>query len=253
MPANSKNEFINYKWKGVNRKGVRLTGYMCCRNPEVVKSELRKQNISVIDISEHKELFGGDGPKIKPVDIASLSRQIATMLSAGVPLVQSIELLAQSHDKLSMRKMLSEICQDVSAGVPFNGALRKHPMYFDKLYCDLVAAGEASGALEKIYDQLATYKEKNEALKSKIKKAFMYPTVVVVIATIVTAILLLYVVPQFEEMFSGFGAELPAFTKFVVCISRGLQEYYMIIFPVIFFGIFGFNLWIQRNKKFHDQ
>lgn len=251
MPANSKKDFTNYKWQGKNRKGKKLSGYMCCRSPEVLKSELRKQNITVMNVKEHKSVLG-DGPAIKPVDIATLSRQISTMLSAGVPLVQSIELLAQSHDKFKMRMLLADICEDVSAGTPFNMALRKHPKFFDKLYCDLVGAGEVSGALEKIYDQIATYREKNEALKSKIKKALMYPTVVVLIATGVTAILLLYVVPQFESIFGSFGAELPAFTQFVVGLSRALQEWWYVIFPIIIFGLFFVLFSYKRNQQFHD-
>lgn len=246
-----KKEFINYKWQGNNRKGKKVGGFMCARSAEIVKSELRKQNVIVTSIKEHKELFGA-GPKIKPVDIATLSRQITTMLSAGVPLVQSIELLAQSHDKISMRMLLSKICEDVSAGTPFNQALRKHPLYFNKLYCDLVAAGEASGALETIYDQIATYAEKSEALKSKIKKAMMYPTVVVIIAAVVTAILLIYVVPQFEGIFKGFGAELPAFTQFVVTLSRLLQEWWYVILPILIFGGWFFMFSYKRNVKFHD-
>lgn len=246
-----KKEFINFKWQGTNRKGKKVGGFMCSRSAEIVKSELRKQNVIVSNIKEHKELFG-NGPKIKPVDIATLSRQITTMLSAGVPLVQSIELLAQSHDKISMRMLLSSICEDVSAGTPFNQALRKHPLYFNKLYCDLVAAGEVSGALETIYDQIATYSEKSEALKSKIKKAMMYPAVVVCIAAIVTAILLIYVVPQFEGIFKGFGAELPAFTQFVVNLSRLLQEWWFIILPILMIGGWFFMFSYKRNVKFHD-
>src|SRR5574344_28125 len=246
-----KKEFINFKWQGTNRKGKKVGGFMCSRSAEIVKSELRKQNVIVSNIKEHKELFG-NGPKIKPVDIVTLSRQITTMLSAGVPLVQSIELLAQSHDKISMRMLLSSICEDVSAGTPFNQALRKHPLYFNKLYCDLVAAGEVSGALETIYDQIATYSEKSEALKSKIKKAMMYPAVVVCIAAIVTAILLIYVVPQFEGIFKGFGAELPAFTQFVVNLSRLLQEWWFIILPILMIGGWFFMFSYKRNVKFHD-
>lgn len=246
-----KKDFINFKWKGTNRKGKKVSGFMCARSPEIVKLELRKQNVTVTDIKEYKDLFG-NGPKIKPVDIATLSRQITTMLSAGVPLIQSIELLAQSHDKISMRKLLASVCEDVSAGTPFNMALRKHPLYFNKLYCDLVAAGEASGALETIYDQIATYAEKAEALKSKIKKAMMYPTVVVIIAMIVTGILLIYVVPQFEAIFAGFGAELPAFTQFVVEISRFLQEWWFVVLAVLIVGGWGFRFTYKRNVKFHD-
>lgn len=253
MPSKnkSKKEFINYKWTGTNRKGKKVSGFMCARSADIIRTELRKQNVVVNDIKEYKNLFG-DGPKIKPVDIATLSRQISTMLGAGVPLVQSIELLAQSHDKIAMRKLLAKICEDLSAGTPFNQALRKHPMYFDKLYCDLVGAGEVSGALEQIYDQIATYKEKAESLKSKIKKAMMYPTVVVCIAIVVTCILLLYVVPQFEGIFQGFGAELPAFTKFVVGISRGLQEWWYIVLPIIVAAAWTFMFFYKRNPEFHD-
>lgn len=246
-----KKEFINYKWAGVNRKGKKVGGFMCARSVDIVRSELRKLNVKIISIKEYKDLFG-DGPKIKPVDIATLSRQITTMLSAGVPLVQSIELLAQSHDKISMRKLLASICEDVSSGTAYHQALRKHPLYFDKLYCDLVAAGEASGALEKIYDQIATYKEKGEALKSKIKKALMYPIVIMIVAALVTGILLIYVVPQFEEMFKGFGAELPAFTQFIVELSRFMQSYWMIILAVLIIGGWGFMFTYKRNQSFHD-
>jgi type IV pilus assembly protein PilC len=245
-----KKDFVNYKWRGTNRKGKKVSGFMCARSPEIVKTELRKQNVVVSEIKEHKQL--GSGPKIKPVDIATLSRQIATMLSAGVPLIQSIELLAQSHDKIAMRKLLASICEDVSAGTQFNVALRKHPLYFNKLYCDLVAAGEASGQLEQIYDQIATYAEKAEALKSKIKKAMMYPTIVVIVAVLVTAILLLYVVPQFEAIFNSFGAQLPAFTQFVVEISRFVQEWWMIIAPVLIISLVIFFQAYKRNQKFHD-
>ncbi len=251
MP-NAKNDFKNFKWTGQNRKGKPIKGVMCARSAEVIKSELRKQNIQVDKVIETKPLFG-NGPSIKPVDIATLTRQIATMLSAGVPLVQSIELLAQSHDKMSMRIMLAKMCEDISSGTPFHQALRKYPLYFDKLYCDLVQAGEASGAMEKIYDQLATYKEKGEMLKSKIKKAMMYPTVVVLIAAAVTLILLIYVVPQFEAIFASFDAKLPAFTQFVVMLSRMMQEWWYVVLPIVGLSIWGFFQVYRRNQKFHDQ
>ncbi|WP_274967955.1 type II secretion system F family protein [Succinimonas amylolytica] len=250
MAVKSK-DFINYKWVGQNRRGKVIKGSVCARSVELVKADLRKQNIQVTEVKEQKNIMG-DGPKIKPMDIATLTRQIATMLSAGVPLVQSIELLAQSHDKVAMRKMLAKMCEDVSSGTPFNQALRKFPYYFDKLYCDLVQAAEASGAMEKIFDQLATYKEKGELLKSKIKKALMYPTVIVIIATIVTGILLVYVVPQFEDMFKGFGAELPAFTQFVVNCSRFLQAWWMVILPILIIGGVAFFQAYKRSQKFHD-
>ncbi len=247
----NKKDFINYKWKGTNRKGKTVSGFMCARSADIIKSDLRKQNINVTSVTEYKNLLG-DGPGIKPVDVATLSRQITTMLSAGVPLVQSIELMAQSHDKLAMRKLLSQVCEDVSAGTPFHQALRKHPVYFNKLYTDLVAAGEASGALETIYDQIATYMEKAEALKSKIKKAMMYPIVIVLIAIVVTAILMIYVVPQFESIFASFDAKLPAFTQLIVDLSRFLQSWWLVFVIVGGGGIWGFLYLYKHSEKFHD-
>ncbi|GAC39917.1 type IV pilus assembly protein PilC [Paraglaciecola psychrophila 170] len=198
------------------------------------KNQLRRQGISAKRVKKlAKPLFGG-GEKIKPVDIALLSRQIATMLSAGVTLIQTIEMIASGHANKKMRTLLSEIGASVSAGNPLSATLRKYPDYFDDLYCDLVETGEQSGALETIYDRIAIYKEKSEALKSKIKKAMFYPIAVVVVAFIVTTILLIFVVPQFEEIFSSFGAELPAFTQFVLGISRGMQDYGLMIAGVIF-------------------
>ena len=168
------------------------------------------------------------------------------MLSAGVTLIQTLEMIAQGHAKASMRKMLGEIANDVKAGNPLSAALRKHPEQFEDLYCDLVETGEQSGALETIYDRIATYKEKAEALKSKIKKAMFYPIAVVVVAFIVTTILLIFVVPQFEEIFSSFGAELPAFTQFVLTISRFVQDYG--VFIAIGMGVSGY-LFARAHKK----
>jgi type IV pilus assembly protein PilC len=175
-----------------------------------------------------------------------LTRQIATMLGAGVTLIQTLEMIAQGHAKQSMRKMLSEITHEVQAGNPLSNTLRKHPDHFDDLYCDLVETGEQSGALELIYDRIAVYKEKAEALKSKIKKAMFYPIAVVVVAFIVTTILLVFVVPQFEEIFSSFGAELPAFTQFVLAISRFVQDYG--IFIAIALGAAGWAF-MRAHKK----
>jgi type IV pilus assembly protein PilC len=175
------------------------------------------------------------------VDISVLSRQIATMLSAGVTLIQTINMIASGHSNRAMRKMLAEISAEVSAGTPLSSALRNHSEHFDDLYCDLVETGEQSGALETIYDRIAIYKEKAEALKSKIKKAMFYPIGVIAVAFIVTTILLIFVVPQFEEIFSSFGAELPAFTQFVLVISRFMQDYGLFVGAglVLFCYLFG--------------
>lgn len=223
-----------FVYNGSNRRGQIVKGEISAMSIVEAKNQLRRQGISAQKVKKlAKPLFGG-GDKIKPVDIALLSRQIATMLSAGVSLIQTIDMIATGHANRKMRDLLGEIGANVSAGNPLSDTLRKYPDYFDDLYCDLVETGEQSGALETIYDRIAIYKEKSEALKSKIKKAMFYPIAVIVVAFIVTTILLIFVVPQFEEIFSSFGAELPAFTQFVLGISRGMQDYGLIIAGVIF-------------------
>tara|TARA_R110000868_G_scaffold307547_2_gene569227 strand:+ start:725 stop:1933 length:1209 start_codon:yes stop_codon:yes gene_type:complete len=223
-----------FVYSGANRRGQIVKGEISAMSIVEAKNQLRRQGISAKRVKKlAKPMFAG-GDKIKPVDIALLSRQIATMLSAGVSLIQTIEMIASGHSNKKMRSLLGEIGASVSAGNPLSETLRKYPDYFDDLYCDLVETGEQSGALETIYDRIAIYKEKSEALKSKIKKAMFYPIAVIVVAFIVTTILLIFVVPQFEEIFSSFGAELPAFTQFVLGISRGMQEYGLIIAGVLF-------------------
>jgi type IV pilus assembly protein PilC len=223
-----------FVYNGSNRRGQVVKGEISAMSIVEAKNQLRRQGISAKKVKKlAKPLFGG-GEKIKPVDIALLSRQIATMLSAGVTIIQTIEMIASGHANKKMRTLLSEIGASVSAGNPLSATLRKYPDYFDDLYCDLVETGEQSGALETIYDRIAIYKEKSEALKSKIKKAMFYPIAVVVVAFIVTTILLIFVVPQFEEIFSSFGAELPAFTQFVLGISQGMQDYGLMIAGGVF-------------------
>ncbi|MEQ3639465.1 MAG: type II secretion system F family protein [Alteromonas sp.] len=236
-----------FEWQGKDRHGAGRKGEISAASLSEAKNLLRRQGISANKVKKQsKPLFGSGAAKITAADISITSRQIATMLSAGVTLIQSLDMIAQGHAKVSMRKLLSEITEEVKAGNPLSSALRKHPNHFDDLYCDLVYTGEQSGALELIYDRIATYKEKAEALKSKIKKAMFYPIAVVVVAFIVTTILLVFVVPQFEEIFSSFGAELPAFTQFVLSISRFVQDYG--IFIAIAVGIAGF-LFGRAYKK----
>ncbi|MFT5677298.1 MAG: type IV pilus assembly protein PilC [Paraglaciecola sp.] len=215
-----------YVWNGANIKGQHSKGEISATSLKEAKNILRRQGISVTKIKKFaKPLFGKGAEKVNANDISVLSRQMATMLGAGVTLIQTIDMIAQGHSKASMRKMLTNIAGEVKSGNPLSSALRKHHIHFDDLYCDLVETGEQSGALETIYDRIAIYKEKAEALKSKIKKAMFYPIAVLVVAFIVTTILLIFVVPQFEEIFSSFGAELPAFTQFVLGISRFVQDY----------------------------
>ena len=235
-----------FVWQGKDKQGSSRKGEISALTLSEAKSLLRRQGISAHKVSKQsKPLFGGE-KKVNAADISVVTRQIATMLGAGVTLIQSLDMIAQGHDKSSMRKLLSEIATEVKSGNPLSSALRKHPLYFDDLYCDLVKTGEQSGALETIFDRIAVYKEKAEALKSKIKKAMFYPIAVVVVAFIVTTILLVFVVPQFEEIFSSFGAELPAFTQFVLGISKFVQNYGIFIGAGIAAATF---LFIRAHRK----
>lgn len=236
-----------FEWQGKDKNGNARKGEVSALSLSEAKSSLRRQGFSVSKVKKQAKPLFGRKQKITPSDISVISRQIATMLSAGVTLIQSLEMIAQGHGNPTARKLLTEITEEVKAGNPLSSVLRKHPKYFDDLYCDLVYTGEQSGALELIYDRIATYKEKAEALKSKIKKAMFYPIAVVVVAFIVTTILLIFVVPQFEEIFSSFGAELPAFTQLVLGISRFVQDYG--IFIAIAIGIVGFLFGRAYNKS----
>jgi type IV pilus assembly protein PilC len=242
-------------WQGVNRKGKKINGELSANNIIELKAQLRKQGITPSKVKKKaKPLFGMGGDKaITPADIAVISRQIATMLGAGVPLVQTIEMIGKGHNNDNMTKLLANIGNKLSSGIPLSDCLREHPRYFDELYCDLVASGEQSGSLETIYDRIATYKEKGEALKAKIKKAMTYPIAVLVIAGIVTSILLIFVVPVFQEIFAGFGAELPGFTLFVVGISDFMVAYWYLGLGAIFAFIFLFKRVHRNSLKFRDQ
>jgi type IV pilus assembly protein PilC len=235
-----------FTWYGVNRKGKKVNGELPANSIIELKAQLRKQGITPSRVKKKaKPLFGlGGDKKITPADIAVITRQIATMLGAGVPLVQTIEMIGTGHDNGKMRKLLASIGIKLSSGIPLSDCLREHPLYFDDLYCDLVASGEQSGALESIYARIATYKEKAEALKSKIKKAMTYPIAVVVIAFVVTCILLIFVVPVFQDIFSSFGAELPAFTLLVIGISDFMQAYW-------YFGLAGLYVAFYFFQRAH--
>ncbi|MBE0350628.1 MULTISPECIES: type II secretion system F family protein [Pseudoalteromonas] len=243
-----------FLWVGVNTRGKKLEGELSGQSISLVKAQLRKQGITPSKVKRKpKPLFGIQSvQKITPKDIALITRQIATMLMAGVPLIQSIEMIGSGAKNKSVARLMEEVGDEVKAGVPLSQALRKHPRYFDDLYCDLVASGEQSGALDKIFDRVALYKEKAEALKSKIKKAMFYPIAVLVVALIVTSILLIFVVPQFQDIFNGFGAELPAFTLMVIGISEFMQEYWwMMLIAVIAFG-YAYKEALLKSKKLRD-
>lgn len=239
-----------FSWKGVNRRGKKTDGEIRASNLNEAKALLRQQGITPSLVKRKgKSLLGGDA-KITAADVAVLTRQIATMLAAGVPLVQSIDLISSGSEKKSLRTLMQKISVKVQSGIPLSEVLREHPKYFDELYCDLVKSGEQSGALDRIFDRVATYKEKAEALKSKIKKAMFYPIAVTVVALIVTSILLIFVVPSFAEIFAGFGAELPAFTLFVLGISEWMQDYWWTVLAAIMIGLFLFKKSYVNNLQF---
>ena len=241
-----------YKWEGKNRQGAPMSGQMAGQDAALVKAQLRKQGINPIKVRKKGiEIFSA-GKKITPMDVAVFTRQMATMMKAGVPLLQSFDIIIEGIENPNMRKLVDTVKQDVAAGNSFAVSLRKHPQHFDDLYCNLVESGEQSGALETLLDRVATYKEKTEALKAKIKKAMNYPIAVVAVAVIVTAILLIKVVPQFQEVFAGFGAELPAFTLFVIGISEFVQsDGWMIVVGFILF-VFIFGRVHRTSEKFRN-
>ncbi|SFW20708.1 type IV pilus assembly protein PilC [Pseudomonas sp. NFACC19-2] len=241
-----------FKWEGKDRRGAVVSGVINGQNPALIKAQLRKQGINPTKVRKQSSLSFGTGKKIKPMDIALFTRQMATMMKAGVPLLQSFDIIGEGFDNPNMRKLIDDVKQEVAAGNSFATSLRKKPEYFDELYCNLVESGEQAGALENLLDRIATYKEKTEALKAKIKKAMNYPIAVIVVAVIVSSILLIKVVPQFEEVFANFGAELPAFTQMVIGISQALQEWWFIILLVIFVTAFGFREAMKRSQKLRD-
>ena len=243
---------LDFVYDGVNRRGQKVKGETTSRSLELAKATLRKQGIVVKGIKKRPKALFTFKKAIKPIDIAIFSRQLATMIKAGIPLTQSFEIVADSLDNPSMKDLVLSIKADIEAGGTFAAALRKHPRYFDDLFCSLVESGEQSGALETMLERVATYKEKSEILKSKIKKAMKYPIAVIVVAVIVTMILLIKVVPVFSDLFSSFGAELPAFTQMVVGMSEWMQSWWFVLIVIIGAAIIGFSEAKKRSKKFRD-
>lgn len=240
-----------FAWEGTDKKGKKIKGESRAANPAMVKADLRRQGISPLKVQKKSALFSSaKKKKIIPKDIAVFTRQLATMMSAGVPLVQSFEIIGRGHENPSMQELVLAIKADVESGSSLSSSLAKHPLYFDELVCNLVNAGEQAGILETLLDKIAIYKEKTEALKSKIKKALFYPTAVIVVAFIVTSILLIFVVPQFQSLFEGFGAELPAFTQLVVNLSEWMQSNWWIALFVIVGSLYGFMEAKKRSPKF---
>src|SRR5215471_11032549 len=213
---------VPFAWEGRDKRGARIKGKSLAPDEAALRADLRRQGIAPSKIRKQRD--SRRGGKVTPGDIAVFSRQLATMLAAGIPLVQAFEIVGQGNDKASMQKLILEVKADVEGGTSLHEALGKHPLYFDDLYVNLVEAGEQAGALESLLDKVATYKEKTEALKKKVKKALFYPAAELVVAVIVTIVLLVFVIPQFESLYKGFGADLPAFTQFVIHISQLVQH-----------------------------
>ncbi len=240
-----------FAWEGTDKKGNKVKGESHSTNPSMVKADLRRQGINPLKVRKKSTLFAASkSTKIVPKEIAVFTRQLATMMSAGVPLVQSFEIIGRGHENPGMQELVLAIKAEVESGTTLAESLRKHPAYFDDLVCNLVAAGEQAGILEGLLDKIATYKEKTEAMKAKIKKALTYPAAVVVVAFVVTAILLIFVVPQFEALFTGFGADLPAFTQMVVGLSEWMQSNWWIALLVVMGTGYAFKQGKQRSPKF---
>lgn len=246
-------EDLIFTWSGTDRAGKKVTGETKGTNLNAVKAMLRKQGINAKTVKKQSKSLFSFGDKITPADIALFTRQLATMMKAGVPLVQSFDIVAGGVENQAMKSLIKNISNEVSGGNNFAAAVRAQPKeYFDDLFCNLIEAGEQSGALETMLDRLATYKEKSEALKAKIKSAMNYPIAVLVISGIVTGILLIKVVPQFEMVFSGFGSELPAFTQMVVNASEFMQAWWLIIVGVLAGFYFAYKQAHKKSQAFRD-
>ena len=242
----------SYVWSGKDRRGNKAKGELSGVSLALIKAQLRKQGIAPDKVKKKsKPLFGGS-KKITRFDVAMLTRQLATMMKAGVPLVQSFDIVADGLENRGLQELVMSVRNDIASGTSFAESLRKHPRQFDDLYCNLVDSGEKSGALEKMLDRIATYMEKTEILKRKVKKAMTYPIAVVVVAIVVTAILLVKVVPQFESLFNGFGAELPVFTQMVVRLSEWMQTWWFIVLMGIVGAVVLFKESKRRSPKFSD-
>ena len=240
-----------FLWEGTDTRGKKVHGKTVAANEAAVRAQLRKQGVVPVRIRKESSLFKRGG-KVTPYDIAIFSRQLSTMLTAGIPLVQAFEIVGNGHDNPAMQKLILGIKVDLESGTALAEALGRHPLYFDDLYVNLVTAGEQAGALDTLLDKVATYKEKTEAIKKKIKKALFYPAAVLIVAVIVTMILLIFVIPQFESLFKGFGADLPAFTRMVIDLSKFVQSLGWLVALVIGGGVYFYMYTRKRSHKVRE-
>ncbi|MDV9041989.1 type II secretion system F family protein [Stenotrophomonas sp. RAC2] len=243
-------ELQPFVWEGTDKRGVKMKGEQLAKNANLLRAELRRQGINPGQVKpKPKPLFGAAGKAVGAKDIAFFSRQMATMMKSGVPIVSALEIIGSGHKNPRMKKMVDGIRVDIEGGSSLHEAISKHPVQFDELYRNLVRAGESAGVLESVLDTVASYKENIETLKGKIKKALFYPAMVLVVAFLVSTVLLVWVVPQFEEVFTSFGADLPAFTKMVVGLSRFMVAWWLPIVIVIIAAVVGTIMAYKRSPK----
>jgi type IV pilus assembly protein PilC len=237
-----------FLWEGKDKRGNKVRGKSLAANEAALRADLRRQGVAPTRVKTPSAAFRSGG-KVLAADIAVFARQLATMMSAGIPMVQAFEIIGNGHDKPAMQKLVLDVKANIEGGSTLHESLAKHPLYFDDLFVNLVEAGEQAGALETLLDKIATYKEKTEALKKKIKKALFYPAAVLAVAVIVSCILLIFVIPQFEALFKNFGADLPAFTQMVVNLSRFMQHQGWMVLLLIGGGVYAFTYFYKRSRN----
>ncbi|MBK8751217.1 MAG: type II secretion system F family protein [Candidatus Competibacteraceae bacterium] len=250
--AKKREEEPTFKWEGTDKRGNRIKGELRGANQALIKAELRRQGILPLRVNKKSKPLFTFGDSIVPKDIMFFTRQLCTMLSSGIAVVQALDMVGNSNKKPKVKELILDVKAEVESGTSFSQALAKHHLYFNDLYCSLVHAGEEAGVLEVLLDKIATYLEKSEALKAKVKKALTYPAIVLVFAFVVTAILLIFVIPTFEDLFKGFGAELPALTKFVIELSKVFQEYWYLILGLPVALVVGFLEARKRSRAFYQ-
>ena len=247
----STSQIVPFVWEGTDKRGVKMKGESSARNANMLKAELRRQGINPTTVKpKPKPLFGQAGSVITPKDIAFFSRQMATMMKSGVPIVSALEIIGSGQKNPRMKAMVEDVRVNIEGGSSMYEAISKHPVQFDELFRNLVRAGESAGVLETVLDTIASYKENIEALKGKIKKALFYPAMTIAVAIIVSSILLVFVIPQFEEVFQNFGADLPAFTQLIVAASKFMVAYWWVLLILSAATIFGFIFFYKRSPSF---
>jgi type IV pilus assembly protein PilC len=248
ISATATKKETQFLWEGKDKRGNKVRGKSIAANEAALRADLRRQGVAATKVKTPSKAFSSGG-KVQAIDIAVFARQLATMMSAGIPMVQAFEIIGNGHEKPAMQKLVLDVKASIEGGSTLHESLAKHPLYFDDLFVNLVQAGEQAGALETLLDKIATYKEKTEALKKKIKKALFYPAAVLIVAIIVSCVLLVFVIPQFEELFKNFGADLPAFTQMVVNMSKFMQHRGWMVLITVAAAIYTFMYFHKRSRN----